>query len=376
MPQVWFNKNDVQWQQPDHSLPIAEVIRRTESGMASAWYDPEAHQQTRELFKATGGYADFSDAAHANGLADSFAGQLVVPFVDTAMLFPGCFPGSAQERGDCESHGIRSGCMMTMAGEITAGTPDEVTGKVEGKPDDLPIEGQHDMVLSSEWSWWWRGYNGDGWYLDAATAAVIKHGCMLRKAYPDLGIDLTRYSYSNTAKYGSRQPPENMDAVGRVHVVTSGADINSFEELRDALGNRHGIPTEGGEGFSSTRDQYGMSPRRGSWSHAYPFIGADDRPKTREMHGDGLVLNLNNWGPDWNSGPRDIYDSASLYKPELKNLLISLDLVNPATGNLMIPKGSWWCRWRDVKNRGIKALAGFRGWTKKQLPDWGSTGIV
>lgn len=375
MPQVWFNKNDVQWQQPEHPLPIDEIIRRTESGMAAAWYDPEAHAQSRELFKRTGGYSDFSDAAHANGFADSFAGKLVVPFVDTAQLFPGCYPGSAQARGDCESHGIRTACMETMSGEITAGLADEVSGKVEGKPDDLPEAGQHDMVLSSEWPWWWRGYNGDGWYLDAATQAVIEHGCMLRKAYPDLGIDLTTYSYSNTAKYGRNSPPDSMDRVGKLHVVTTGADIGSYEELRDALGNRHGIPTEGGEGFSSVRDQYGVSRRRGSWSHAYAFMGADDRPWAHQTFGEGLVLQMNNWAV-WNSGPRDIHDSANLYKPELKELFIKLDLVNAATGNLMIPKGSWWSPWSDVRRRGIKALAGFRGWTKKQLPNWGSTDLV
>ena len=245
----------------------------------------------------------------------------------------------------------------------------------EGKPDDLPVEGQHDMVLSSEWYWWWRGYNGDGWSSSSATPVAIKHGSMLRKSYSDLGIDLTKYSYSNTAKYGSRNPPENMDAVGKIHAVTTGATVSSFEELRDALGNRHGITTDGGEGFSSSRDQYGMSRRQGGWSHCYPFIGVDQRPKAVSKFGEPLVLNLNNWGK-WNSGPRDIFESADEYKPDMKSLLVSLGLVNPTTGNLMIPEGSWWTTWSDVKRREMYALAGFRGWTKKQLPNWGNTGLI
>ncbi len=392
MAREFWTPKAVDWQPHSGPLSAAEIKARYEAGQVGAWRDREAEMRKRETFKQTGGYASFADAAHANGLADSFAGQLVIPYVYEMVVFPGSLPGAAQARGDCESHGITKGCVGTMVGEIVAATPDEVSGLVEGPPV-VPAAGIIDGVLSTEWAWWQRGYNGDGWSMGPATEAVIKSGVMLRQPYPDLGIDFTHYSYANTAMYGNRTPPENMQAVGRQHVITTGADCSSFEECRDALGNLHGMPTEGGEGFSSTRDQYGMSPRRGGWSHAFPFKGADDRATTKAKFGEGLILNMNNWGPDWNSGPRDIFDSASLVPSlidglvklglapamdpvQIKDWLVKLDIVNGSTGAIMIPQGSWWCRWSDVKNRGIEALAGLRGWAKKTLPNLGATGVV
>lgn len=360
-----YVKNASAWGQQQGQLSRDELIKRYSQGAAGCIYSHEAHEAFRAKMKARSGIADVEDAAHQFGYADSYAGQLVLPFIEVAEIFAGCFPGPAQERGDCVSHDMRTGGVFTMAAEIARGTPDEVSGKIEEAPK-LSAEGIANLVFSPEYLWWQRGYNGDGWYIEAAIEAGIENGFLLCQPYPDQGIDLTHYSYANTAKYGRTAPPESILSVGRFHPITSSADVTSPEALRDAMGNGFGIVSDGGEGFSSSRDEYGFSKRSGGWSHSFPLFGFDDRDIIKKIFGEPLVLDGNNWAA-WNSGPRDIYQSANLVPPEKKALWIKLGLVNPKTGNIMIPEGCWWARWSDNKNRNIKALAGFRGWAKKPI---------
>ena len=94
--------------------------------------------------------------------------------------------------------------------------------------------------------------------------------------------------------------------------------------------------------------------------------GFDDRPVVHRIYGDSLELIPNSWGV-WNGGPRDIIESAQLVPPSKKELWIALDLVNPTTGNLMIPKGSFWARSRDVANREAFAMSSVNGFPRKKL---------
>lgn len=370
----WYNPTrDYAWQQPDRALTWSELKQAYEDGAAACWYDGEGHEQFREQAKADLGYADYADAAESAGTADSHAGKLVLPWLAAEELYPGCWPGPAQVRGDCVSHSARSGIFMTMIGEIVAGLPDEVSGHIEGPPDVTP-EAIKNLVLSSEFQYWLRGYNGDGWYVEAALSKAKQHGSMLRQAYPDLNIDLTKYTYANTAKYGSRMPSEAILAVSRLHLVRGFADANTGEEIRDALGNMHGVSSDGGEGWSSTRDEYGRSKRSGRWSHSFPFIGYDDRPEIVAFRGEPQVLMMNNWG-QWNGGGRKIYKSASLVPPEKKDLWTRLGFIDATSGDILIPHGAWWDGVSSVRNRDTKVIAGYSGWQRKNLPDWGTVAI-
>ncbi len=64
---------------------------------------------------------------------------------------------------------------------------------------------------------------------------------------------------------------------GMKHKIRQATELDSFEEVRDFLYQGYGISTCGGEGWSSSRDSNGFSKRRGGWSHAMAYIGADDR---------------------------------------------------------------------------------------------------
>ena len=144
--------------------------------------------------------------------------------------------------------------------------------------------------------------------------------------------------------------------------------LNDKEARRDFIANGYGLSTCGSEGFSNKRDKYGVSRRQGSWAHAFEFCGFDDRPEIERLYGDTLELCNNSWAT-WNSGPRDIYNSAQ-YVPNVVSLvskihklderaakqwLIQQDILNESTNSIMIPKGSWWARSKDVRNRSFIA---------------------
>lgn len=360
----FYNPGGQLWLPSMVGLATDQIVRAYENGFVGAYYDPDAHDQRVAESKAATGFTTVDDAATANGWAGSAAGQLVVPYVHPLDAYPGCWPGPAQERGDCVSHSDKNTCFGTMVCDVVSGLPDPKTGLIEGFPDISEV-GIRNGCLSSEWVYWFRGSNGDGWSCDASASWRTKIGIMLRQAYPDLGIDLSQYSGSLAGKYGGQRPPENMQAVGRQHLLWSTANCESSDACRDALANGHFLHTCGGEGFSNQRDENGVSRRSGSWSHAMSVIAWDDRPDTIKIYGSPLACVLNSWAK-WNSGPRDIRDSARFVPAAKKDDWIRKGIVNAATGNLMIPDGSFWTPWPGIQNRQIIAFSGVQGWKPKQ----------
>lgn len=201
----------------------------------------------------------------------------------------------------------------------------------------------------------------------AATVATKKSGLFLRKNYSDLGVDLTRYSGRNAGIYGAKAPGREIAEVADDHLIHQATSVSSVDSVRDLLWNGYGVSTCGSEGYSNKRDQNGMSKRSGSWAHAMAAIGVDDRDIAKQTFGEPVVLILNSWAI-WNSGPRDIIDSVKLVPPEKKEKWIKSGLVNPSTGAIMIPDGSFWTPWSQCKNREFIGFSGVNGWPKKSLP--------
>jgi len=353
-----------QWRADMVGLNPTQVQQAYDQGFAGAYFDSDAHEQRRAQSIAACGYADVEDIAHANTWADSSAGQLVCTFLHTLEAYPGCWPGPAQQRGDCVSHGEKNSNLFTLCCDVASGMPDQKTGLIEGLPE-ISQAGILQGALSTEWYYWFRGHGGDGWSCDSSASVSVTYGNMLRQQYSDLGIDLTTYSGSLAGKYGPGKPPENMQAVGRLHLTHTTANCRTAEATRDALGNGHGINTCGGEGFSSTRNEHGVSSRQGSWSHSMAFIAFDDRPWAHQTYGGPLVLVLNSWAK-FNVGPRDIHDSAKLVPAEKRELWSRIGITNLSTGNIMIPEGAFWARWKDVSSRQIIARSGIVGWKPKK----------
>ena len=321
-----------------------DLLRAYSRGFPGVYSDPEE----REKFLDTMNYTVGMDAAHDNGWADDSKGKLVVPFKNIEMLWPGSMPGPAQRVGDCVAHSTKNGCLLTLAGDIISGEPDEESGKIEGPPE-ISDTGIREGVLATNAIYIFRGHNGDGWSCSHAGRVVCEEsGMWIRKNYPEFGIDYTKYSVRNGRRWGRTPPPQKIIDFGMKHRIRQATELDSFDEVRDFLYQGYGISTCGGEGWSSTRDANGFSKRRGGWSHAMACLGADDRDIIKEKYGEPLVLIMNSWGV-WNSGPRRILGTT-----------------------IDIPKGSFWAKWSDCKRRYMVAFSGADGWPARKLPDWGA----
>lgn len=341
------------WPQDAVDLAPEKIAEMYGNGFVGAWSDPEAKGELRQQIGSAGGIVDAEDACTAFGLAGLGEGKLSLLFPTADKVFQGCMPGPAQQRGDCVSHGTKNAALMTLAVEIFNARPDEVTGLVEGTPE-LPTAGIQQGVLSTEYIYWWRGYNGDGWSCPTAASKVLKHGIMLRKPYTDLGIDLTSYSGGLAGKYGSQSPPSNIESAGKEHLIRTATDASGkMEAIRDLIAGGYGVVHCGGEGWSNRRDENGFSNRSGSWSHAMSYIGYDDRDEIKQKYGEPLILILNSWGSSWIGGGRTILGT-----------------------NIQIPEGSFWAKVSACRSRDATAFSGVNGWPRKKLVDLGATGRV
>lgn len=336
---------------------VYDVVAAYEKGFLGAYADPEADARLWEYVQASGGVVDGAMACQTFGLDGSGAGKLSLPFLEIFALYPDCLPGGAQGRGDCVSWSTRNSVLGTMCCEITSGIPDEVSGRLEGAPEVEPVARAYG-VLSTEAIYNWRRHGGDGWTCSAAARVVLQEsGLWLRKNYPEINVDFTKYSARNAGLYGSRTPPESWLAIGREHLVRTATDVHDYAHLRDLLANGYCVSSCGGESFSDRRDDHGVAARtRQGWAHAMAYLGVDDRPEIKELYklpsDEGLVLVQNSWG-EWNGGPRRIYGT-----------------------NIDIPVGSFWARWSDIRNRSMIAFSGVNGWPPKKLKSFGALGNI
>lgn len=361
---------------PQNLTSPSAIQRAYESGWAGTYEEPAEHEALMAENKALTGFSTIDDAASVNGWAESGAGKLIIPFVHIMEAYPGCWPGPAQEVGDCVSHSVKNAALGSMVCEVVAGKPDEESGLTEGCPEVSP-EGIKQGVFSTEAIYWWRrasSNNSHGWYCSAAARVMQREsGLWIRKNYTELGLDLTRYSGRNTTKWGRTPPTGKIAEAGKRNLARAYAEAKTSEARRDALANGYFGNTCGGESFSNKRDANGLSLRTiEGWAHAFACIAFDDRAVIKRMYGDSLELEQNSWGV-WNTGSRDIFDSAQYVPAEKKDLWIKLDIVNPTTGNIMIPKGSMWVKSRDVAKREWLATSSIAGWPKKQMTNYGGS---
>lgn len=350
---------------------IDDIAKLYEAGYAGAYGEPEEKAALIAENKALHGFGSLDEAATANNWADSGAGKLVLPYVHVVERYPKAWPGPAQPVGDCVGRSSSNSALLTTVCEVVGERPDEETGRLEDFPE-VSETAERNSVIASEGIYWYRGHGGHGWSCGAACRVMQRQsGLWVRRNYPELNIDLTVYTKRNIELYGRTAPTGKVAEQGRQNLVRAFAEVKSREARRDALANGYGLNTCGMESFANTRDANGQSRRTNAgWAHAMAVLAFDDRKSTIDIYGDTLELYLNSWAV-WNSGPRDIRDSAQFVPPLKKQLWISLGLVNPETGNLLIPHGAFWVRSRDVASRDVYALSSVNGFPRRKLPDYG-----
>lgn len=351
------------------SMPIRA---KYEAGYSGLLLDPEEREAYPEWSKQTGGFSSVEDAATAMGWAEAGAGQLSLAFIATMELWPKAWPGDAQIEGSCVGHNGKNAGLLTLANEAVSGIPDAVTGVIEGPPD-VPPDGEQSGVFSIAGIYPYRGSRGHGWSCYTCAKVMVTEGGMLvARKYDEFGgLDLTNVT-SKTENLTPSSLPDGLKALAKAHQFRTAAEATSVEAIRDASAVGIGLQSCGGEGFSSTRNEHGVARRSGSWSHAMAISGVDDRPWAHSTYGGPLLLFHNSWAL-WNGGGRDVYDSARLVPADKKAEWIAKGIVNPTTGNVMIPEGSFWARWSDVRNRDYHAMAGGMGWKRQKMKNWGAS---
>ncbi len=318
------------WPHDAVDLAPGDIARIYAQGFAGAFPNPADRDQI-----AAQNDGNFSDAAHAYGLAGTGEGKLSLPFL-SVLKFSREKYSVAQKTGDCVSHGARNALDVSRAVQID----------IKGAPEEW-IED-----AATETIYWGRGHSGQG--ASCSTLAKFvqsRGGILLRLQYPDLGLDLRSYNWQTGAN-GSKGPPDKVLEEMRKHQVQTVSYIDPandpLAQARDALANGYGISCCSGYGFSSTRDSDGIARRQGSWSHCMAWTAVDDREETKEKHGGPLFLVQNSWGYHWIGGPK----------------------VNQQ------PDGSFWIKPNDalgiLKSDGSFVLSNIRGFPARKLPDYGT----
>lgn len=135
-----------------------------------------------------------------------------------------------------------------------------------------------------------------------AVEAIQKFGVVPLRNFEDLQLDLSKPSAQRCIKYGYSGVPTQLVTIGQQHIIVEFIQLNSYEDVRDAVFNGSPVIVGSGVGFGTKngakRDKDGFlkRPRRSNWNHAMAIIGVSDEGRK------GALL-LNSWGPNWISGP-------------------------------------------------------------------------
>jgi hypothetical protein len=324
-----------------------------DAGLVGARSDPRADEEFGDYVIRCGGNPDGGEVAHEWEFAGLGAGKLTLLSPAVMQVFPGVFPNAAQLTGDCVA-AAAANCLVTSLGmEIDSGKPDEVTGQIECKPYTAPV-GVTQGLIARESLWAWRGYDEDGWVCSEAAKTACERGFLVRRPYPDLKIDLTRYTPDTIRLGGRRLPNEKWLAESQQHRARTATFLKGREQVRDYLAAGYGCFNCSGQGFTSKRDQNGVARQVGRWAHAQSWLGYDDRPEIHRLYGQALVLWLNQWGPGWISGPRRVLGT-----------------------NIDIPEGSFWATADTIDRCGsCIALSSVIGWPRRKHTTYGATGRI
>jgi len=351
-----------EWPETASNLPVDRVIQLYNQGYGATLYQPEE----REALFDNQPFPDGEQAAYDFGLVDSGKGKLSIPFIYSYAHWPKCWPCPGQATGDCVGHAGKNSGLILLGVECALAQPDETTGKTETFPVVSALA-EAQGVIACENIYGDRGSSGAGASCDRLQRHVTETGgIMLRQNYPDLGINLEKYDVNLSIGWGRNGTPQKVRDEAKKHQIRNATDCATWEVGRDFVANGYPLWNCSGLGWSSQRDANGYAKRSGSWSHSWVIMAFDDRPWTYEKYGFPLALYNHDWGR-WNTGGRDIYQSADYVPSYLKNDWIAKGLVNPTTGNILIPEGSMWIDARLLNSCDVTAMSSYNGYPIQDL---------
>lgn len=298
------------------------------------------NREATEALVASAYCLDADRVLHESGMADSAKGKLTKTIDCLRQLDPELFT-ERQTDGDCVSHGTRNGGDVTRACDIVA----------FGQPEAFVARGATEPFYGA------RG----GSFVGANCSVLVRWasqegGCLVRKDYPELGVNLSKYDSSIGDRWGARGVPEPVRAEAAKHPFRYMARVTTWEQYRDFAGNGYGLLWCAGISYSEQRDANGVARlTREGWSHsqANGFI-FDDSPWAYENYREPVFGIAQSWGIGFASGGWN----TERYGPAHG----SVSLLPVSVLNLVLRTGDVW------------ALGDFDGFKKKidKLPDSGA----
>jgi hypothetical protein len=354
---------------PDTSgveLSTERVVEMYHEGFSGAFQDPEASAELNEIIVADGGMVDGNAVASQYNFMEAGAGKLTLLFTSVVQNYTyRALTKPGQKTGDCVSMAGRDVCLYLVCLEADSGLPDEKTGKVEGVPKVSDLA-RDNGVFGNEGIYKNRGHNGQGMSCSQGVAWVkTKGGIFVRQKFEQADLESYNVNFETSGRSGS---PAWLDDVANDHQIRDVTRPEGEEAARDFLDRGKPIWTCSGLGWSSSRDENGYSRQQGSWSHSWHVVGYDDRDVIKKKYGFPLALLGHRWAI-WNSGGREVYQSADLVPAELKAKWQSLGML-AASGNILIPEGYWWADARLLRKADLYALSGAGGWETSTNPDY------
>jgi hypothetical protein len=304
---------------------INEMIDAYEHGLVGSYCDPAA---TDRLL------ASLPMPLFGDTLAGSGEGKLCRPFRAVVAFeeATGRKPyDEVQTTGDCVSMAVRGAADQARANDPDIHTTEDWIDRTATEP----LYGA-------------RGHGGQGASCSEIVGWAHKTGgLMLRKPYPELGLDFTKYNADIGIRWGSRGVPENVTAQAAKHRIGTISLVTTWQQARDCIANGFGLVCCSSVGFNSARNAEGMCFPKGTWHHAMQWTAADDTRK-----GDCRFCVQNSWGYTWVSGPK-VHDQ---------------------------PEGSFWISQsvaqRMIDYGGTYAVSNVDGFPKRQLKDWGAKEVL
>jgi len=143
---------------------------------------------------------------------------------------------------------------------------------------------------------------GDGSIGAWAAQAAKEKGVLLRMPYPDINLaedDDDAYCVA----WGDRGVPDALEPFAAEHTMLDVSLVTDLELGLGCLWNWIPIPTCSNQGFTTTRDKYGMCHPSGSWAHCMATSGAVKIKHPNHPSGLQTVGLWQSWGqnsPDGN----------------------------------------------------------------------------
>lgn len=354
------------WPDTAQMLTEEQVITMYHEGFAGAFQDPEASDQLDDEIRARGGIVEGEDVAMQYGFADQGVGKLVIHYPSVVKYYSlRALTRPGQKTGDCVSKAGRDCSLFLICLEADAGLPDEVSGLIEAPPvvSELALR---NGVFINEGIYLHRGHNRQGMACSQGVRWISGvGGVAVRQKFPQ--VDLESYNVQFELR-GSGGSPQWLNELARKHVIRDVTRPRGWEAARDFVSRGKPLWVCSGLGFSKVRDANGFSKRSGSWAHSWHVVGFDDREVTRRKYGFPLALVGHRWAA-WNTGGREILESAGMVPIELREAWQAAGLLAPS-GNILIPEGYWWIDARLLNSCELYATSGATGWAVSSLPDY------